>query len=732
MAFNFKKFWEGLRIVPKTTSTADEMGDLEVIDSTGKLGYHNGSTVSNVVTENHDATLANKDLVDSTTRIVDFDDDTIAIEFDAEGTTATKTTIVSSQTEDRILTLPDTTDTIAVQSDVDERISGPASSVDNQIPRFDGTTGKIAQGSAIRITDAGIIEPHTTDADLSIQGNNLGKVNIGGGVGVATSGRESNSFTIPSGASVVGNLVLDPSKNIRLNSSTISPVDMIEAQLAGVTSMINGMEINLINVSGADIIFNHLSGATASRQINTGTGAAVTLRNGDSISLVYNGNEEKWQLIGSVLKNSSTSSVDNTLVRFDGTTGQFIQESSVVLNDSEEMSGLTKLNVDNVEVNGNEVTVTTGDLNLNSVSGDVTIEKDFHVKQLIRFEAVNDTSTGSNATLPLPTVKHIRLTDPGLVSIDMIQSPGGYQELTLQNLISTPIIINNNTGATAAWRILTGTGGAVKLGPGASINLAYDATASNWRLVGAAGGSTTTTKFAGEDLVVGDYVYISNGTGNDSGRNAGQAYKVDVTNDDRIEAIGFVSAAGLSGTEVEITVDGIIDTYVGLSYGKMYFADPSTPGAITVTPPSTNNIWAISVGVAISDTELLINQTASASAQYIQDSETEFTIANNVAVATNVTDLLFDGALNRAFMLDYSIYRQTDTASSAVAQVGQLRGVYNTQSTTWYLSDDFAGQNAGVTFSITSGGQIQYTSTDIAGANYVGTMKYNPRKTFEV
>jgi len=58
--FGIKKFLLGLKIVPKTSSTADAKGELEVIDSTGKLGYHNGTSVSPVVTESHSATLTNK------------------------------------------------------------------------------------------------------------------------------------------------------------------------------------------------------------------------------------------------------------------------------------------------------------------------------------------------------------------------------------------------------------------------------------------------------------------------------------------------------------------------------------------------------------------------------------------------------------------------------------------------------------------------------------------------
>lgn len=60
MPINFKKFWEGVNLKPKSTSTADSLGDLEVDISSSKMKFHNGSSLSPVVTEAHAATLTNK------------------------------------------------------------------------------------------------------------------------------------------------------------------------------------------------------------------------------------------------------------------------------------------------------------------------------------------------------------------------------------------------------------------------------------------------------------------------------------------------------------------------------------------------------------------------------------------------------------------------------------------------------------------------------------------------
>ena len=116
MATGFRKILEGLRLIPKAASTASEKGDLDVVTSSGKLNYHNGTTASPIVTEDHAAqgasALKNKDLQDSTIAVVDATDTSKKILFDAGGTTSTSTTITATQTNNRIITLPDATDTL--------------------------------------------------------------------------------------------------------------------------------------------------------------------------------------------------------------------------------------------------------------------------------------------------------------------------------------------------------------------------------------------------------------------------------------------------------------------------------------------------------------------------------------------------------------------------------------------------------------------------------------------
>lgn len=65
------------------------------------------------------------------------------------------------------------------------------------------------------------------------------------------------------------------------------------------------------------------------------------------------------------------SSTDNALVRFDGTTGALVQNSIAILNDAGILSGLTQLNVGNLQLNANTIAATNtgGDISLLAGTG---------------------------------------------------------------------------------------------------------------------------------------------------------------------------------------------------------------------------------------------------------------------------------------------------------------------------------------------------------------------------
>jgi hypothetical protein len=128
---------------------------------------------------------------------------------------------------------------------------------------------------------------------------------------------------------------------------------------------------------------------------------------------------------------------------------------------------------------------TAGVANRDVLRFDGTSWVDFNLNQ-----SVNDAATGSNVTLSsVAESSVVRLTNASLVSVDMI--PAGYsgQKFILVNATGVTLFVNNETGATAANRILTGTGVNSSLLPNANLWFLYDSTSSRWRIVGGSGGS---------------------------------------------------------------------------------------------------------------------------------------------------------------------------------------------------------------------------------------------------
>ena len=83
--------------------------------------------------------------------------------------------------------------------------------------------------------------------------------------------------------------------------------------------------------------------------------------------------------------------------------------------------------------------------------------------------------------------------------------------------------------------------------------------------------------------------------------------------------------------------------------------------------------------------------------------QTSFTAADNQSVVAKVTGLTFANAVTRGFEAQITIVRGSSCAEYS------LKGIQKASS--WEMSQEYVGDDTGISFSISSLGQIQYTST---------------------
>ena len=112
---------------------------------------------------------------------------------------------------------------------------------------------------------------------------------------------------------------------------------------------------------------------------------------------------------------------------------------------------------------------------------------------------------------------------------------------------------------------------------------------------------------------------------------------------------------------------------------------------------------------------------------YIDD-EQSFTLVNNQAVAADLTPLTFDYRYTSQATIEYLIQR---TSSSAEAvRAGKLNVIYLPNSNSWNIADvaEVTTGTPGITFTITSSGQVQYTSTNQAGTGEISRLVFRVRE----
>lgn len=188
---------------------------------------------------------------------------------------------------------------------------------------------------------------------------------------------------------------------IKITGSTASNVH-------GLSAAPDAKAILVYNAATQNITLKHQSvteGTPANRLI-TYDGLDVTLIPGQCANLMYDSTQARWIAVNSNLVISTT---DNAVARFDGTNGK-PQNSGVTLNDLNEISGATKLDVDNVQLDGNTVAST-------DTNGNIELEPNGSglVRSTKKSAWSDSMAVGQNAAADSSAILELESTSKGLL-----------------------------------------------------------------------------------------------------------------------------------------------------------------------------------------------------------------------------------------------------------------------------------------------------------------------------
>lgn len=167
---------------------------------------------------------------------------------------------------------------------VNADIATGAAIVDTKLDTI-STAGKVS-GSAITSGTIGGSTVVNTSGNITTSGNLAGTLTSSG-----TSGLTSLGYATTTAAS---NTTVTPASDrpvIVITSVTSSSIN-------AVANPANGKQVFLVNNSSSDLVINNDNGSPATSGIITGTGSTFTLKNGASVSLLYNTTMNRWTLSG--------------------------------------------------------------------------------------------------------------------------------------------------------------------------------------------------------------------------------------------------------------------------------------------------------------------------------------------------------------------------------------------------------------------------------------------------
>jgi hypothetical protein len=172
---------------------------------------------------------------------------------------------------------------------------------------------------------------------------------------------------------------------------------------------------------------------------------------------------------------------------------------------------------------------------------------------------------------------------------------------------------------------------------------------------------------------------------------------------------GGVTTGALFVTGASIFNNGITTGSINVTGASIMQDDFTvTTGSVVV---STNDYTPIIGATSATGGSILFNTVDVSPSMGDISRERVFVADNNVSSPTNITGFSFSNSVVRAFDAVVSV-TILDEGSNKYAYYN-LKGIQ--KGSNWVINSSYVGDATGFTFSITNSGQIQYTSTNVAG-----------------
>ena len=179
---------------------------------------------------------------------------------------------------------------------------------------------------------------------------------------------------------------------------------------------------------------------------------------------------------------------------------------------------------------------------------------------------------------------------------------------------------------------------------------------------------------------------------------------------------GALFVTGASLLVGNFTVSGASTFNSGITAGSINVTGASilqddftvTTGSVTI---STNDYTPIIGSTSATGGSILFNTVDVSPSMGDISRERIFYAANDISSAADITGFSFNNAVVRAFDAVVSV--------TILGEVSNKYAYYNLKGiqkgSNWVINSSYVGDVTGYTFSITNSGQVQYTSTDVAG-----------------